>query len=309
MRSRALSAVLALSAATTLGALGTGCATRSQPYRFSSPLLGAADVPGAPLPGTDPSRPPGDTSAAPSAIASRRAPPRRAGGWQADAQQGAIRTVSARGIEAKTPVASADAASAITSERYAQQVVWSRLPAPHRGGSALAALPAQPGGLTGAIELPRVREPADLRGFVGQRDSRDPLAIVLAWLADLGIATESYPSEGPALVTWAQTAGKLALVSDAARPGDLLVFDRATTDGPSDLFALVIARDARGVVEFMYAGHGVIRRGFLDPTRPSIRRDADGAIVNTFLRHGKQWPPAGTRYLAGELVAHVIHTR
>ena len=283
-------------------ALCAGCAARAQPYRFSSPLLGTADVPSPELSSSSAS---GAARPERERMASRRAAPRRVGGWQADSQQGSIRTVSARGIEATMPAASAEAASSVTNDGYARPVVWSRLPAPHRGSG----LPAQAGGITGAIEIPRVREPADLRSLVGQRDKRDPLAVVLDWLEELGVATDPYPAEGPTLVTWAQTAGKLALATDAAKPGDLLVFDRAVSDEPSDLFALVIARDARGVIEFVYPGGGVVRRGFLDPTRPAIRRDVDGAIVNTFLRHGKRWPPSGTRYLAGELVAHVIHTR
>lgn len=265
-------------------------------------MLGAADVPSEPLPGdAQPAR----SATSRGAIASRRAAPRRVGGWQADAQQGAIRTVSARGIEAKMPVASAEAAAEVTNERNAREVVWSRLPAPHRGSS----LPAQAGGITGAIEIPRVREPSDLRGLVGQRDNREPIAIVFSWLGELGIDTAPFPTEPTTFVTWAQTAGKLALATDIAKPGDLLVFDRATSDEPADLIALVVARDSRGVTELIYPANGVIRRGFLDPVRPSIRRDHDGAIVNTFLRHGKQWPPKGTRYLAGELLAHVIHTR
>lgn len=301
MRSRALASVLGLA----IG-LGAGCATRSQPYRFASPLLGVADVPTAPLPGAEPAgenreRPTGRSRR----VASRRAAPIRVGGWQADAQQGVIREVSARGIEARMPVASAEAADAVARDGHARAVVWSRLPAPHRGSS----LPAQPGGVTGAIVVPRIREPADLRGLVGQRDKRDPFEIVLGWLDDLGIQSAPYPAEGPALVTWAATAGKLASRTDVPRPGDLLVFDRAVSDEPADLIALVIARDARGVTEVVYPGGGVIRRGFLDPTRPSIRRDADGSIVNTFLRHVRRMPPTGTRYLAGELLAHIIRTR
>jgi hypothetical protein len=295
MRSGVLAAVLLL-------ALGSGCATRARPYRFASPLLGSADVPAEALPGevAESRGSPGSRS-----IATRRAAPRRVGGWQADAQHGPIRTVSARGIEAKMPVASAEAAAEVAKQDYAQAAVWSRLPAPHQGSS----VPAQAGGVTGAITIPRVREPSDLRGLVGQRDKRDPLAIALAWLEELGIATDAYPTDGPTLVTWAQTAGKLAVATEIAKPGDLLVFDRATSDEGADLFAIVIGRDARGVTEFMYAGNGVIRRGFLDPVRPSIRRDLDGGIVNTFIRHGKRFPPRGTRYLAGELIAYVIHTR
>src|SRR4051794_13140619 len=103
----------------------TACATRTQPYRFSSPMLGMADVPAAPLPGVKPARP-----------ASRAAPPaRRAGGWQADAQDGRIRVVSAAGIETRMPTASAEDAAAITDETAAQPSAWVTLPAPHRAPS------------------------------------------------------------------------------------------------------------------------------------------------------------------------------
>jgi hypothetical protein len=292
--------VLAAGLGIALG-LSTGCATRARPYRFSSPLLGAADVPAEALPGATTA----DPQRRDRAVASLRAAPRRVGGWQHDAQQGAIRTVSARGIDAKMPAASAEAAAAVTRDGHAREVVWSRLPAPHRGSS----LPVQAGGVTGAIAIPLVREPSDLRGLVGQRDKREPFEIVFGWLDDLGIATDAYPIEGEKLVTWAETGGKLAPPTETARPGDLLVFDHAVSDGDADLIALVIARDARGVTEFMYPGGGVIRRGFLDPTRPSIRRDHDGGVVNTFLRHVKRFPPSGTRYLTGELLSHIIRTR
>jgi len=278
-------------------ALCAGCAVRAQPYRFASPLLGAADVPAPALPGVKP--------ASKAAASKRRAAPVRvAGGWQADAQQEMIRTVSARGIEAKLPTASAEAASAVSEQGAAREVVWSRLPAPNRGSS----LPAQPGGIIAAIQVPSIREPADLRGLVGQRDSRDPYVIVLDWLDEIGIDIHPPDTAGEPLVTWAQTARMLAAPTDIARPGDLLVFDRALGDDLFDLVALVIGRDARGVTEFMYAGGGVVRRGFLDPTHASSRRDVDGFVLNTFLRHGKRWPPKGTRYLAGELLSHVIHT-
>jgi hypothetical protein len=284
-------------------ALSAGCASRAQPYRFSSPLLGAADVPAETLPGAKPAS---KAAKAATALAKRRAAPVRvAGGWQADAQQGAIRSVSARGIDAKMPVASAEAASQVTREGNARDVVWSRLPAPHRGvlvgGSA--------GGVTGAIQLPTFREPSDLRQLVGHRDKREPYTIVMSWLAELGIDIHPPATGGTDLVTWAQTANRLAGPTDIAKPGDLLVFDYAVGEDMFDLVAIAIGRDARGVTEFIYAGNGIIRRGFLDPTHGTARRDLDGLVLNTFLRHGKRWPPKGTRYLAGELLSHIVHTR
>jgi hypothetical protein len=286
MRLRTLAAALALTA---------GCAVRAQPYRFSSPMLGAADVPALALPGVKP---------ASKARSKRRAAPVRvAGGWQADAQQGAIRTVSAQGIEARMPTASAEAAAEVTDQGAARSVVWTRLPAPHRGP------PSHSDGLFAPVLVtPLTREPADLRSLVGTRDKRDPYDIVLGWLADLHIDIHPPDTGGERLVTWAETADMLAPPTDIAKPGDLIVFDRAVGDDPFDLVGIAIARDARGVTEFLYAGGGVIRRGFLDPTRASSRRDLDGLVLNTFLRHGKRWPPTGTRYLAGELLSHVIHT-
>lgn len=263
-----------------LAAVLAGCATRTQPYRFSSPMLGMADVPA-------------ESLHEESAQRRRSTPPRRAGGWQADAQGGAIRVVSARGIETKMPEASASAAEEIREERFAAEPAWSKLPAPNRSSSSLA----------DTIALPR--EPADLRTLVGTRDKREPFAIVQSWLTTLGLQAEG--TDGVSLVAWAADAGKLDAPIAQAKPGDVVVFDRAVEDSASDLVGLVVARDGRGVTEFLYVGGGVIRRGFFDATRPKIRRDVDGAVVNTFLRHGKQWPPKGTRYLTGELLAHVIH--
>jgi hypothetical protein len=87
------------------------------------------------------------------------------------------------------------------------------------------------------------------------------------------------------------------------------VFDHVTSDDAADLVAIVLSRDARGVTEFVYVGGGVIRRGFVDASRPALRRDRDGAVVNTFMRHGRRWPAKGSHYLAGELLSAIIRTR
>jgi hypothetical protein len=265
--------------------LASGCASRAQPNRFSSPMLGMADVPAAslhaPIPEQQKSRP------APS--------PQRAGGWQADAQGGSIRVVSARGIEWQMPQASASAAEEVREEHYATQPAWAQLPAPNRGTSLL----------TDAVALPH--EPADLRKLVGTRDKRDPFTVLTSLTTTLGIHVEG--TDGATLVAWAASAGQLEPRTATPNAGDLVVFDHVTGESESDLVGLVLARDTRGVIEFLYAGGGVIRRGFYDATRPTIRRDVDGVVVNTFMRHGRQWPPKGTRYLSGELIAHVIRTR
>jgi hypothetical protein len=333
-----LVAALLLAVAAAAG----GCAPRAQPYRFSMPMLGQADVPAEAL---GPAAGHGNGRGADTRTAARSGCGQGAGrrpdaprtsyayGWQKDAQSG-IRTVSAAGIELKQPEASEAGALAVTDSGIAHEiatrgVLASRLPAPHRAPNAgnrnapgpLGAVHNVAGGVVASVELPRMPlgEPSDLRALVGTRDNREPFTIAMGWLAELGVTFDAgtagepasgvagRPGDGPALVAWAAARGRLFGSTEAPAAGDVLVFDRATAKAEADLIAIVIGRDARGVIEMIYAGGGVIRRGFVDPTRPSIRRDLTGAVINTFLRHGKQWPPKGTRYLAGQLLAHVIH--
>jgi hypothetical protein len=229
-----------------------GCAERVRPYRFSSPMLGTADLARRPL-HADPAQPPPREE-----LANRHAAP--------------IRAVSAPQIRE----ASAAAAEAVP-------VPHSVLPSPHA--------------LAKTTPLPGVRELPDLRALVGRRDARDPIPTTLALLPMLGRhAPESL------------AAGDDPTAS-APQPGDVLVFDHAVGDAEADLVAIVIARDPRGVLEMLYLGGGVYRRGFVTPDNPWTRRDKSGAVLNTYLRHGKRWPAKGSHYLAGELLARVIHTR
>jgi hypothetical protein len=168
--------------------------------------------------------------------------------------------------------ASAAAAAEVAASPAARPAARDALPAPHRGAVAAAA--------------PRAL--ADLRARVGQRDRRDAVTVALEWTRGLGRRTVEF---------------------DAIAPGDLLVFDHVISDEPSDLVAIASARDDRGVIELVYVGGGVVRRGYVDPARPAMRRDAEARVVNTFLRHGKRWPAKGTHYLAGELLAYAIRAR
>ncbi|MDX2093423.1 MAG: hypothetical protein SFX73_36605 [Kofleriaceae bacterium] len=262
-------------AALVFAALGltasAGCGVRKRPYRFASPMLGTASVPPPPLPGEPP----------PPTRARRRDPDTRIGP--------AIRIATAPRIRE----ASAAAALAIAASPAAREGARSSLPAPH-------ALPA-------SAPLPTVRTPDDLRTLVGRRDPRDPIAAALGWARDLGAPLEALTTAD--LRAWAERTTRLSAPTATAQPGDLLVFDHVTSDAEGDLVAVVIARDARGVTEFVYLGGGVIRRGFVDATRPSLRRDSELRVVNSFVRHGKRWPARGSHYLAGELLAHVVHLR
>ena len=279
------------------------CAARSQPYRFASPMIGGADVP-PPALRANPASPP--------IVIAHHASPGSA----------------AAGIETAPPppLASAAAAAAVTQSG----LVYSRLPAPNQVPSDAA--------------LPAIHAPADLRALVGRRTKADPFALALGWEADLGHAVPVPPEvtdrmnradtprtsitgraiaraareaddaaragiAGEQLVGWAREHGVLHDLDTPPVPGDLLVFDEIETTADADLIAVVVARDERGVTEMIYASGGVVRRGFVDTNRPALRRDHEGRIVNTFMRSGRRWPPKGTHYLAGELLAHVIRPR
>jgi hypothetical protein len=148
---------------------------------------------------------------------------------------------------------------------------------------------------------------AELRARVGSRDARGDVAFAVEAAAAIHASGSiGAVPDGPALVELARARGGLAGSDAAIGAGDLLVFDRAAGGAAASLVAVALGVDERGVVEMMYVARGVVRRGFVDPARPSVSRDADGRIVNTFLRHGTDYPPTGTRYLSGELLAHVI---
>jgi len=279
------------------------CAGRAQPYRFSSPLLGGADVP--PSWSGKPSNP--DEQ------------------WRRPADDDTITVQNGIHLSPRTPtedprpgairVASAQAAAAVTVTAEENGVTWSKLPASH----AIA------------LDAPHVplREPSDLRALVGRRDPHDSVTAALAWEAELGTrislelaapAAKSQRDRAAAviaaslantstLVGWAASHDQLAAPTDTIDPGDVLVFERTESDAASDLVGIAIGRDARGVIEFIYCAGGAIRRGLVDPRHPAQHREASGAVVNTFMRTGTRWPPKGTHYLAGELLVHVVHVR
>ncbi|MBK7539491.1 MAG: hypothetical protein IPI49_29860 [Myxococcales bacterium] len=136
--------------------------------------------------------------------------------------------------------------------------------------------------------------------LVGKRDAASPAPALLALCRARAGACPAETDLAPRVRPLAQGApGALAV-------GDILAFGPLGPDNPERLLALVTARDERGVLELFYLAGGVWRRGFVDPARPRLRRDAQGKVVNTFLRHGRARPPAGTRFLTGELLCGVV---
>jgi hypothetical protein len=269
--------------------LSAGCAVRSTPYRFAGPLVSGVSLDDRAEHG-DPHRRYDDGLSRRSPIAVTEVPgtPR-----SVVPPSGPDLDVSGASTIHGTPLNPDVGAPSGT-------VVISRLPEPHRQGKAKDG--------EARIDLSGLDDVDDMRTLVGSRDGREHVAFALAVSAalhpDVGAPAAA---DGPALVELARKRGALGDPDVAGVvAGDLLVFDRVSDGEAASLVAVVLGRDERGVVEMMYVARGVVRRGFVDPARPQIRRDKQGRVVNTYLRHGKEQPPEGTRYLAGELLAHVV---
>ena len=179
------------------------------------------------------------------------------------------------------------------------------LTAPHR-----PQVPQVPGTMPTEVPLANY---AGLRHLVGGRTTQLPLDQVLAWRHKLSdgplpsVATiGEVVAQASAAATYWEAARFGGDTGALLRAGDVVVFDRAVDDAPASLLGLVAATDDRGVSEFFYVAAGVIRRGYIDPKRPALARDAERRIVNTFLRHQQNQPPAGTRFLAGELFVGAV---
>lgn len=157
---------------------------------------------------------------------------------------------------------------------------------------------------------------AILRDQVGRRDE-DATHVQFVFTALRAIGVRPDPAlaaadDGPAVRDLASERGALIPAGEAgttARPhlGDLVLFDRVTDDHPASLLAIVVSTDARDVVEFVYLARGVVRRGYLSRSHPHDKRDPDGRVLNTFLRHSDGELPRGAPALAGELHAATIH--
>lgn len=180
-------------------------------------------------------------------------------------------------------------------------VVISRLPAPHRSTVATAFTPA---------------DAAAARALVGHRDARTGLAFAIDVAAAFTGAAAPAVEDGEGLVRWAQERGLWTAIVPGVRPsegalrmGDLIVFDRAEGGKAASLVAVVLGTDARGVTDVMYVARGVVRRGYVDVARPTVARDREGRVVNSYVRHGSDYPPPGTRYLAGELAGGRVRIR
>jgi len=86
--------------------------------------------------------------------------------------------------------------------------------------------------------------------------------------------------------------------------GDVLFFSIAG-QGCADHAGYVEEVEDSGRVVFREARLGGVRRSYLHPEEPSVRRAPDGRILNSFLRARRMEDPPTARYHAGELLCAV----
>ncbi|MBP9204655.1 MAG: hypothetical protein KBG28_11870 [Kofleriaceae bacterium] len=169
---------------------------------------------------------------------------------------------------------------------------------PGAGARAAAPMPAT----STAVVVPAAIGPRVHVGQLVTIGDADP-AWVLARARELRGGRWRAPAGDGAALRQVLLERRAVIPFDQVGPGDLLLFERPVEAGVAPTWAVVIGRDQRAVVEVLYVAAARVRRGFVDPTRPRVRRDRDGRVVNTYLRHDRRTPSGGHRFLAGELLA------
>jgi hypothetical protein len=123
-----------------------------------------------------------------------------------------------------------------------------------------------------------------------------------------------FGTDGSTRALWGYLRTSQRMVAPAeARPGDVLFFDvwgTAAEPACADHAGIVESVDRDGRIGFIELRGGRVRRSFVEPGRPTVRRDPGGRVLNTFLRPKLVGEPPGARHFAGEMIcgaARVVH--
>lgn len=242
--------------------LSTGCARRATAYRFRAPLVSSVRAPSLVPPTARPGR-----DATPRAVGPRDLPaPHRA---------------------------SAIEPSALPPERDLERA---RPSGPAAPPAKTAPVRSETGG-AGAVDT--------LRARVGQRDKESTdIAFARALLADLGVVlAPAAQAADNGLALLAVATEREALTKGSPLAGDLVLFDRVDGETDASLVGVVVGVVAREqlTVEFVFLARGVVRRGYVTPSRPKAKRDGQGRALNTFVRALTGKAKKSDPFLAGQL--------
>lgn len=110
-----------------------------------------------------------------------------------------------------------------------------------------------------------------------------------------------FGTDGSLAALYAFVQGDFARIApDQARDGDVIFFDTGT--GCGGHAGVVESAEASGRLGFREWRAGSARHSFVTPESPWLRRDAQGKILNTFLRPKRMDDPPETQYFAGEML-------
>ena len=100
----------------------------------------------------------------------------------------------------------------------------------------------------------------------------------------------------------------LLVPTSHARRGDVVFFNIGGRRC-ADHAGYIEEVDDSGRIAFRESRSGRVRRSYLHPDEPSVRRAPDGRILNSFLRVRRMEDPPAARYYAGELLCAVGRVR
>lgn len=149
--------------------------------------------------------------------------------------------------------------------------------------------------------------PPPRAGIRGRSEASD---FVVAALQGAGLR---FGTDGTVRSLWQYLRSSHQSVSPTtARPGDIVLFrvapgesgDPIPCDAP-DRVGIVSAVDPQGKIGFVEARDGRKLTSYVDPIHPSLRRDADGNIHNSFLRPVRAGDPFPQPLLAGETLCAI----
>jgi hypothetical protein len=156
--------------------------------------------------------------------------------------------------------------------------------------------PAEFRGTQSVIWEPRPE--SDWRGPPAARGKRSSAGLVEEALHSRGIR---FGTDGSVPALFAFALGQFERIpAEQARDGDMVFFDTGT--GCGGHVGLVETAEASGRIGFREWRNGSSRHSFATPRAPLARRDANGIILNTFLRPKRMDDPADTRYFAGDML-------
>ena len=142
------------------------------------------------------------------------------------------------------------------------------------------------------------RPESDWRSPSGARGKRSAAGLVEEALHSRGIR---FGTDGSVPALFAFALGQFERIpAEHARDGDVVFFDTGT--GCGGHVGLVETAEASGRIGFREWRGGSSRHSFATPRAPLARRDANGIILNTFLRPKRMDDPADTRYFAGDML-------